>query len=184
MADPLTLTQPVIETPRLLLRPHRLSDFHEWRAMFLDEGTRRFLSSPLPSEEESWNRLLRYIGHWSALGYGLFGVFDRADGRFLGDVGLADFHRGLGAEFDRCPEVAWIMAAAAHGHGYATEAARAAHDWFARTHGPQRTVAIIDPDNHPSLRLAARMGYHPTGECTYRNAACVMLARPATEAMA
>ena len=103
----------MIETPNLLLRPHQLADFEPWFAMYSDDTLFRFIGAPHLSREDAWNRLLRYAGHWSLLGYGLFAVLDRASGAFLGEVGLADFHRGLGEQFDPFPEAAWIMARAA-----------------------------------------------------------------------
>src|SRR3546814_17524593 len=53
------------------------------------------------SPEEAWNRLLRYAGHWTLLGYGIFAVVEKASGRFIGETGIADFHRGLGDDFDQ-----------------------------------------------------------------------------------
>ena len=58
----------------------------------------------------------------SLLGYGLLVVEERPAGRVVGEVGLADFHRGLGEDFDPFPEFAWMMASEVHGRGYATEA--------------------------------------------------------------
>lgn len=168
----------MIETSRLILRPHRIADFEDWYAMFRDRDLFRFISAPAPTREDAWNRLLRYAGHWALLGYGLFAVTDRADGRFLGEVGLADFHRGLGPDFDGVPEAAWIMSRATHGRGLAQEAVRAAHDWLARAHAPARTVCLIQPDNAPSLRLAQHLGYRIFGRTTYRDVPCLMLDRP------
>lgn len=169
----------MIETPNLLLRPHQLADFEPWFAMYSDDTLFRFIGAPHLSREDAWNRLLRYAGHWSLLGYGLFAVLDRASGAFLGEVGLADFHRGLGEQFDPFPEAAWIMARAAHGRGLALEAVTAAHDWIDRTLAPPRTVCIINPDNAASLRLADRLGYREFDRALYREKICVMLARVA-----
>ncbi|HBC7422113.1 GNAT family N-acetyltransferase [Serratia marcescens] len=99
-----------IETERLILRPHNLADFDAWYAMFTDKELFKFISAPNLSPEDGWNRLLRYIGHWSVFGYGLFAIFRKVDGQFLGETGLADFHRGLGNDFDGSPEAAWIIA--------------------------------------------------------------------------
>ena len=32
----------------------------------------------VPTAEAVWARLLRYIGHWQALGYGYWAVFEKA----------------------------------------------------------------------------------------------------------
>lgn len=167
----------MIETERLLLRPHRLVDFEDSFALWSHPETVRFISGTPATEEESWHRLMRYGGFWQLLGYGIFAVFERATGHFVGEVGLADFRRGLGPTFDGTPEAAWVMASVAHGKGYAHEAAAAAHDWFAATHGAQRTVCIISPENEPSLRLAARLGYAEFSRAPYKGNSVVMLER-------
>ncbi|WP_052772950.1 GNAT family N-acetyltransferase [Luteimonas sp. FCS-9] len=94
----------IVETARLRLRPHVLDDFAPMRAMLADPEVLRHLSAVPPTEEDVWNRLLRYIGHWQALGYGIFAVLHRDTGHYLGGAGFADFRRGLGPDFGRSPE--------------------------------------------------------------------------------
>ncbi|NUU68472.1 GNAT family N-acetyltransferase [Enterobacteriaceae bacterium BIT-l23] len=173
--------QPVhIETDRLILRPHHITDFEAWYAMFTDKALFEFISAPTLSPEDGWNRLLRYIGHWSVFGYGLFAIFRKSDGQFLGETGLADFHRGLGDDFDGVPEAAWIISRAAQGQGVAREAAAAAHHWLDKTLSPSRTVCLIDPQNQPSIRIAQGLGYAILGECEYRGTSCFKLRRDFT----
>jgi RimJ/RimL family protein N-acetyltransferase len=167
----------MIETPRLILRPHALTDFEPWYAMFSDRELFRFITAPSFSREDGWNRLLRYAGHWSLLGFGMFAVVEKASGAFIGDVGFADFHRGLGERFDGTPEASWILVRPAHGKGYASEAVTAAHDWIERLESGARTVCLINPDNAGSLRLAHKLGYEAFEQCSYKGAECMMLER-------
>jgi RimJ/RimL family protein N-acetyltransferase len=37
-------------------------------------------------------------------------------------------------------------------------------DWFDRAHGPRRIVCMTAPDNDPSVRLAAKLGFTPLRE--------------------
>ena len=69
-----------IETERLLLRPHTIEDFDALRTMIRDPEVMRHITSTVPSDEDIWNRLLRYIGHWSAFGFGIFAVIERETG--------------------------------------------------------------------------------------------------------
>ena len=108
----------------------------------------------------------------------LFAVVERASGIMLGEVGLIRAERGLGADFDPFPEAAWILARPAHGRGYATEAARAVHDWFARSRPATRTVCIIDPRNAGSLQVARKLGYRSFGTSIYHDDVVTMLERP------
>lgn len=48
--------------------------------------------------------------------------------------------------------------------GYAYEAAQALMQWARTTHGITRFVLSIAPDNEPSLRLAAKLGFERIGE--------------------
>jgi RimJ/RimL family protein N-acetyltransferase len=166
----MTTGRPVIETARLRLRPHRLDDLQSRMTMTGDPHVMRYFGGEdaLQNEEENWSRLLRYAGHWALLGYGLFAIEEKASGRFAGEIGLADFRRGLGAEFDPFPEAAWIVDRWAEGKGYATEAIGAAIAWYDERFGPGRKVCIIAPENVPSLRVAAKLGFTRYATNEYR----------------
>ena len=166
----------MIVTERLILSPTAVSDFDDCHAARTDPEVMHFIGGPA-SSEDTWLKLLRNIGHWSAYGHGLFTVRERHGGRFVGDVGLATFHRDLGADFDPFPEAAWVLARSAHGKGYATEAVQAAHEWFFSRREAVRTVCIIAPDNLPSIRVAERLGYRPFGQTLYKDKAVTKFER-------
>ena len=168
---------PTLTTPRLILRPHRLDDFEACRSLHTDREAVRMIYQKPPTREESWHRMLRFVGHWALLGYGLLLVEERATGRAVGEVGLGDFHRGLGDDFDPFPEFAWMISSDVHGRGYATEAAQAMLDWMEAAFAPSRTVCIIDPENGPSLRVAEKLGFHPFGHAAYKDKPIVKLRR-------
>lgn len=168
---------PVLDTPRLILRPHRLDDFEACCALTSDPAAVRMIFQQPLSAEETWNRLLRFVGHWALLGYGLLIVEEKASGRVIGQVGLADFHRGLGHDFDPYPEMAWIMSSDVHGRGYATEAGQAMVGWMDATFAPSHMVCIIDPENGPSLRVAEKLGFHSFGRVDYKGRPVIRLRR-------
>ncbi|MEZ5708890.1 MAG: GNAT family protein [Blastomonas sp.] len=168
---------PVITTERLILRPHVPDDLIHSHPVYCDAEVRRFIGGDAPREEDSWNRLLRYAGHWLHFGFGMFAIFEKDGAAFVGDTGFADFHRGLGEDFDPFPEAAWILAPNMHGKGYALEAAQAAHAWLGSNRPAERTVCIIDPENTPSLRLAEKLGYSPYGTADYKGASPIKLER-------
>ncbi|MGL4965563.1 MAG: GNAT family N-acetyltransferase [Inquilinus sp.] len=163
-----------IETERLVLRPHRAEDFDDLAAIWADPEVTRFIGGRPSTPEESWARLLRYGGLWGLLGFGYWAVHERATGRFVGEVGFADFRRGLG--FDGVPEGGWILAPWAQGRGLGGEAVRAALAW-GDVRGWARSVCIIDPDNAPSLRLAGACGYREAGRLTYKDHPVILLER-------
>ncbi len=167
----------MIETERLVLRPPELADLDDTFALHGDASLMAYIGGKQASREEAWTMLLRNIGHWSIFGYGIFTVRDKARGRFVGEVGLAHFTRGLGERFDPFPEGAWILARHGHGQGYATEAILAAHNWMTQKHQPPKTVCIIHPDNTASLRVAQKLGYARYGEAQYRGGCPIMFER-------
>ena len=68
---------PVLRTDRLTMRPHRLEDFPDTAALWADPEVVRFIGGHPLSREESWARFLRYLGHWTALGFGYWTVRHR-----------------------------------------------------------------------------------------------------------
>lgn len=165
-----------IETARLTLRPHTLADHGECAAMWGDPEVTRFIGGQPASLEDVWNRILRYAGLWSLFGFGYWAARERTTGRFVGDVGFADFHRDITPPLGNAPEVGWALALWAHGQGFATEAVSAVLAW-GDAHLPKppgasaRTVCIIAPDNHASVRVAEKCGFRHTIQTTYKDRA-------------
>jgi RimJ/RimL family protein N-acetyltransferase len=168
---------PRLETPRLILRPHRLDDYEACCFLTSDPAAVRMIFQNPLTPEESWHRMLRFVGHWALLGYGLLLVEEKATGQVVGEVGIADFHRGLGPDFDPFPEMAWMMTSDVHGRGYATEAATAMLRWMETAFAPERVVCIIDPHNAASLRVAEKLGFHAFGNAEYKGKAVLKLRR-------
>jgi RimJ/RimL family protein N-acetyltransferase len=166
-----------LSTERLILRPYTVADYDESAAVWGDAEVVRYMGQPA-TREMSWYRTLRYVGHWSAFGYGMFAVRDRA-GRFMGDVGISDFHRDIAPPIT-APEAGWVLATWAHGQGYASEALAAALRWFEEAHGAQELACIIDPPNAPSLRVAAKHGFVESRRASYHDAEVIVFTRPRT----
>lgn len=168
---------PALETGRLTLRGHQLSDFDECAEMWRDAEVTRYIGGRPFTEEEVWARLLRYIGHWSALGFGYWVVREKATGLWVGEVGFADYKREITPSLDGWPEIGWVLSPSAHGQGYATEAVRAALAWGDAHFESRRTVCLIDPDNRPSIRVAEKAGYREMVRTAYKGQPTIILER-------
>lgn len=168
---------PTLETERLIMRPHALSDLPDSLALWSDPETTRHLGRPA-TEEEVWQRLMRYAGFWALLGFGFWVVLEREGGRFVGEVGFGAGRPGLGAAFDGAPEIGWAIMPAAKGRGLAGEAVAAAVAWNDSRTGGGRTVCLIHRDNAPSIRLAERAGYRRYAQSTYKDAPTLLFERP------
>ncbi len=168
---------PILETERLRLRGHALSDFDAVAAMWAHPDVVRHITGKPSTREESWARLLRYPGMWALLGYGFWAVEEKASGRFAGEVGFADFKREIEPEID-APEQGWSMAPWAQGRGYACEALAATIAWGEYHFGRRDFMCIISPDNAPSIRVAVKAGYREIARTTYKDTPTVMFRRP------
>ena len=168
---------PTIETARLRLRGHRVEDLGDCAAMWGDPAVVRHISGRPSSAEDSWGRILRYAGLWSLLGYGYWAVEETASGRFVGDVGFADFKRAVQPSFAGAPEIGWVLATWAHGRGFATEAVRAAVAWGDRHFGAARTVCMIAPENAASIGVAEKCGYREYARAVYKGDPAILFER-------
>ena len=150
---------PTLETERLLLRGHQISDFSDSAEMWADQEVVAHISGVPSSEEQSWSRLLRYSGHWHHMGFGYWVVESKADGSFLGEVGFADYHRDTEPSLAGKPEAGWVFNVRSHGKGYATEAVTAMLVWADANLDYTSTAAMFDPSYLPSINVAKKVGY-------------------------
>jgi len=163
-------------TERLSLTPIQASDFDDLVALWSDPAFATAIFPAPLSTEDIWFRLLRDIGHWEALGYGNWAIRETATGDYVGSVGVLDYRRIVEPALD-APELGWGVAPRFQGKGMAFEALSAALAWCDEALNARRTVCMISPDNAPSHALAARAGYAPYAETTYKDAPVVLLER-------
>ena len=168
---------PVIETERLIMRRHQLDDFVHCAAMWADPLVTRHIGGRPFSEEESWARLLRYVGHWSLMGFGYWAIEEKSTGSYVGEVGFADFKRDIAPSIKDVPELGWAFVSRIHGRGYATEAVRAAVAWGDRHFATKRTVCLIHPENLASIRVAQKCGFSEQQRTTYKGQPTIMFIR-------
>lgn len=151
---------PVLETERLLLTGHGLDDFEPLAAMWAEPAVVEHIFAGEPStRRESWMRMLWYRGLWPLLGFGYWAIREKASGRYVGDLGFADFFREIEPSIRGIPEAGWVLATAAHGKGYATEALAAALGWLAAQRRFERSVCIVSRENPASIRVAEKAGF-------------------------
>ena len=144
---------PLVEprTERLWLRQWRDDDWAPFAALNADPEVMRHFPSTL-DEQESNAFAYRNAALLEVHGYGLWAVEQAASGEFLGMVGL---NQPLwDARFTPCTEVGWRFARSAWGHGYATEAARAA---LAVAFGPLRLDEVVSFTTVANTRSRAVM---------------------------
>jgi RimJ/RimL family protein N-acetyltransferase len=166
---------PSLTTERLTLRGWREDDLDTYGAITADPEVMRFMGGPL-DRADTWRQIAVFVGHWELRRHGLW-VVER-NGELIGGVGLLRPEGWPGLE------VGWLLGREAWGHGYATEAARAAMEHAWRELGAQELISLIAPGNVPSRRVAERLGMRPGEDCELRGTPVVIhrRARPGAAA--
>ncbi len=150
-----------LETERLVLRPRRIEEAEIYRQLWTERdprvpARRRIDADGRPSVDDLAEQLRVEVGS-SGLKVLAVEVKDTAEvidycGLFAVDVRPSDE-----------PELAYELLAAAHGRGYATEAAEAVVAW-ARGAGYPRLWADVWDWNVASRRVLAKLGFRETGQ--------------------
>lgn len=158
-----TLEQPVdapeIRTPRLTLRPHRLTDANQWYGIQSNPEIVRFLQWPDRDRRASRQHLrdrTRHTRLYQADDFLALAV--DLDGVLIGDVSL---HLRIVQAESRSVEMSWLLDPAYGGHGYATEAGRALLDFAFGEVRARWATALVSANNHPSVALAHRLSLRP-----------------------
>lgn len=77
---------PVLDTPRLTLRPPRAEDFPAWAAFMADPESARGRQEAAVGEGGRLHAADE-AGAWALQGFGMFSVIERASGEWVGRVG-------------------------------------------------------------------------------------------------
>lgn len=172
---------PVLQTARLTMRGHRLEDLDDVVSMWADPIVTKFIGGRPRSREESWSKIACKIGHWTLLGFGYWAVVETASNRYVGEVGLMNAMRDVGALADS-HEAGWALAPWAHGQGYATEAVNAAVAWHDVKFSGARTTCMIECGNDASVRIAEKCGYVQFELTNYEDAQVAIFERLVSQA--
>lgn len=150
-----TVTSMHPDSARLTFREMSPDDLDDMALLLGDPEVMTYYPRPRTREEAAhwidWNR-----GLYRTHGYGLW-LLTTADGAFVGDCGLTPQVVDGVNEL----EVGYHVLPALQNRGYATEAAAASRDFARTVLGATRLIAIIDPDNRPSQRVAEKIGLRP-----------------------
>jgi len=144
---------PTIETPRLVLRALTETDVAPLHQMFQEPAVVRYIGDrQVPILEDVWRAVAGWLGHWAMRGYGQWAVDEKASGRIIGRMGIANPTGWPG------PEVGYLLGKPFWGRGYATEGARAVLNWGFEHRDFDELISLIDPENRASVRVAQKLG--------------------------
>lgn len=142
-----------IATERLSIRPWEATDRAAFERMVADPEMMRYLTQGRPwrpdEVDEFFGRQARHLaGHGSCMG----ALVLRASGDVVGVAGIQPLD--IPGEY----ELGWWVQRECWGRGYATEAATALVEHARTVMRLPRVVAVIDPPNTASIRVAEKVG--------------------------
>lgn len=145
----------MLETERLILRQWEERDRAPWRALNADPDVMAHFPAVLYAAEA--DRQLDFCRDVIAGGGTAFWAVERADdGLFLGFAGLNCIGHDIALK--GAWEVGWRLARHAWGHGYASEAGRAALAHGFGAMGLERILSYTASTNLPSEAVMQRIG--------------------------
>ena len=143
---------PVLETPRLVLRPYEASDLDDVAAMYGDREVTAQTFLGYRDRRQVQDLLDEYLAFLGDRGFGMVTIRDRATNRYLGETGLVGTSLGS-------PGLRYTLARAGWGQGFATEATiPVIADAFGRA-GLGRIIAGVKAENKASLRVMEKLGF-------------------------
>ncbi len=162
----------ILETERLLLRNQQPEDIEVLAKMFADEEVMRFIGDgktyPRSAAEQSiakWNDYERKHGFTS------WAIVRKEDNAFIGKCG-----------FNYLPdnsdiELAYMLDEPYWGNGYASEIAKATLEYGINKLNLKRVVALVYPQNSPSIRVIEKTGMKYEKEYIYSERKLLMYAK-------
>ena len=94
-------TLPRLESERLVLSVAGRDDYIRLRDLVADPQVQRYLGPPPENPTaDMFARALRAAGSWHLYGYGMFLIWEKAGGAFVGQAGVFHTLRGFGKGLD------------------------------------------------------------------------------------
>lgn len=145
-----------LQTERLWLCAWSEADLEIARPIFTDPDVMRYINGGQPlADAEIGDFIERQQNHFHSRGFCLWKLLlKRQERRFAGFCGLQPLELDGESEV----EIGWRLMKEHWGHGFATEAARAALDHAVKKGRLSRVIAVAMPENRPSLRTMEKLG--------------------------
>ena len=145
----------ILETERLILRLQQVADIDALIDLWSDPEVTRFMGGP---RERDWLQtvLEETAQAPDAERYDLWPLIEKISGKVIGDCGLLEKEVEGKAEI----ELNYIFAVSAWGKGYATEIGTALIQHAFEELRIERLIALIEPENAASERVARKVGMH------------------------
>jgi ribosomal-protein-alanine N-acetyltransferase len=149
----------VLETERLLFRPHLAGDLDEFCAMEMDANVRRYAGGNPRSREEAEKRFPRdQFQKLHSDRLAVWATIFKAENRYIGRCGLYPHLNGEGKAIPGEAVIAFYIAFPYWGRGFAMEAGKAFVHFGFHGLGLERIVATVQKGNDASVHILQKLG--------------------------
>ena len=150
----------IAETKRTVIRELCAQDIDEVIKISREEHILKFVEDGRVPEEEQKEKLLAYIDNiYSFYDYGIWGIFDRADGSLIGLISLDLLTDTEEAEY----ETGFFIRKERLGRGFAKEAIEMVVNYAKNKLSASELIAITDYENVPARALLEKCGFTEAG---------------------
>jgi len=157
-----------VETARLRLRLFTPEDLDGLCAITSDPVVMRYIGHGRPfSREETWDNLERIINAFRRRGHGRWALERRDTGALVGYCGISAGNPAVGVE------LAYMLARAEWGKGFALEAGRASLRYGFEELGLDSIAGLTLHGNRRSQAVLKRLGMKYVRDARYYDFACV-----------
>lgn len=144
---------PILKTSHLTLRSLQTTDAEVLHCIYHVDGVLRYFPKQDPPPLE---KLIKFVEnqrkHWEDYGYGNWGIVPEGETEIIGWAGL-QFLKETGET-----EVGYLLNRPYWGHGYATEAARAALAFAFGNFDHEKIIGLTHPENTASQQVLEKCG--------------------------
>lgn len=146
----------IAETKRIVIRELCENDIDEVIKISREEHILRFVEDGRVPEEEQKEKLLAYINNiYSFYDYGIWGIFDKADGSLIGLISIDLLNDTDEARY----ETGFFIRRQRLGQGFAKEALEMVINYAKNKLSASKLIAITGCDNEPAISLLEKCGF-------------------------
>lgn len=143
----------ILNTDRLWLRPLKVTDAKELARIYADPEVARYIGGDALDLSGTHEQVTRFAAEWANRGVGQSAVLEKSSKQLIGRIGL--HYWDIWGEL----ELGYVLQAESQGKGYAAEGASAWINWAENNLKQEYLIAVINPQNKPSIGLAQRLGF-------------------------
>ena len=153
-----------LESQRLLIRRYSEGDGKALFALLERNNNREFLFpnveevAIIKTIEEAETKVQKHSAEWDSRKRFVLGIWEKKNNIYIGEIWIEPNKWNVPSF-----ELGWFLGQGYLGKGFATEAAQRSLKFLFHDLGAHKVIVITRDTNHPSIKLAERLGFKKEG---------------------